>query len=322
MAQAPDSSEYFYKKGLEEKTAKRYLVASGYFEQAIRINPGYKEAYLANAYVFLEMRRTDEAKENFLKLYELDPGNPIAGKELMEIYFNYHEYENAIAIAKKCKSCPNADKVIALSYIKLEDYAGGEKLLIKLIQNNPNDADLNYTLGRAYVDMEQETKAIPYYQKALELEPARNSWLFELGLLYFNADDYKNAIVYFNKAAEKGFPQSLDFSENLGYSYIFSGDIEKGEKILLNISEKKKGNKEILRDLAQVYYDHKMYDKSLEFCQKLMELDLKDGKALYQAGLCFIRKGQKERGQQMCDKAIELDPSLRILRQKMMSEGL
>ena len=59
-----------------------------------------------------------------------------------------------------------------------------------------------------------------------------------------------------------------------------------------------------------------MYDKSLEFCQKLMELDLKDGRALYQAGLCFQQKGDKERGAQMCDKAIELDPSLRGLKTK------
>ena len=78
----------------------------------------------------------------------------------------------------------------------------------------------------------------------------------------------------------------------------------------------------MLRDLAQVYYDRNMYDKSLEFCQKLMEMDMKDGRALFQAGLCFQKKGQKERGQQMCDRAIELDPTLNMLRQKKMDPGL
>jgi tetratricopeptide (TPR) repeat protein len=65
-----------------------------------------------------------------------------------------------------------------------------------------------------------------------------------------------------------------------------------------------------------------MYDKSLDFCQKLLEMDKNDGKALYQAGLCFQKKGQTDRGQQMCDKAIELDPSLASLRQKKMSAGM
>ena len=119
-----------------------------------------------------------------------------------------------------------------------------------------------------------------------------------------------------NKAASLGFKQSAEFTENLGYAYLYSGEFEKGEKILLNIHEKKRGDKDVMRDLAQAYYEHKMYDKALEFCQKLMELDMKDGKALYQAGLCFQKKGELERGMQMCDRAIELDPSLRSLKTK------
>jgi len=96
-------------------------------------------------------------------------------------------------------------------------------------------------------------------------------------LLYYTVNDYKNAVVYFNKAAANGFPAGNDFSENLGYSYIYAGEFEKGEKILLDILAKKPGNKDILRDIAQAYYDQKLYDKSLEFA-KIMELDQKDAK--------------------------------------------
>ena len=49
--------------------------------------------------------------------------------------------------------------------------------------------------------------------------------------------------------------------------------------------------------------------------QKLLEMDMADAKALYQAGLCFIKKGNEDKGQQMCDKAIQMDPSLAGLRQ-------
>jgi tetratricopeptide (TPR) repeat protein len=76
-----------------------------------------------------------------------------------------------------------------------------------------------------------------------------------------------------------------------------------------------------MRDMAEIFYEKQQFDKSLEYCQKLMELDAKDGKALYQAGLCFQKKGQKDRGQQMCDKAIEMDPSLASLRKKKEMPG-
>ena len=74
--------------------------------------------------------------------------------------------------------------------------------------------------------------------------------------------------------------------------------------------------------MAQALYEQRQYDKSLTYCQKLMEIDDKDAKALYQAGLCFQKKGEKDRGQQMCDKAIQLDPSLENLRRKKEMPGM
>jgi len=310
FAQTTDSSTYFYQKGVEEKNAKHYLVASKNFDKAIKLNPGYTAAYIDNGLVNIEMRKTDAAISNFTKANELEPGNNVAVNELMNLYFNYRQYNKAVEYAQKCKDCPNAEKVIAISYFQQEDYAKAEKALLALIAKSPNDAETNYTLGRSYMEMEQEKKAIYYYDKAVHLDTTRSGWLHELALLYYTVNDYKNAVVYFNKAAANGFPVNNDFNENLGYSYIYAGEFEKGEKILLDLMAKKPGNKDILRDIAQAYYDQKLYDKSLEYCQKLMELDQKDAKALYQAGLCFQKKGQKDRGQAMCDKAIELDPSL------------
>jgi len=323
FSQTTDSAAFFYQKGLEEKTAKRYLTASKNFDKAIKLNPTYTAAYVENGYANLEMRKTDAAISNFTKANELEPGNTAAINELMNLYFSYRQYNKAVEFAQKCKGCANAEKVIAISYFQQEDYGKAEKALLALVEKNPGDAETNYTLGRSYMEMEQEKKAIFYYEKAVHLDTTRSAWLHELALLYYTINDYKNAVLYFNKAAANGFQQSNDFNENLGYSYIYAGEFDKGEKILLDLMAKRPGNKDILRDIAQAYYDQKLYDKSLEFCQKLMELDPKDGKALYQAGQCFIKKGQKDRGQAMCDKAIELDPSLKNLKkQQQIGAGL
>ncbi len=324
FSQTTDSSTYFYQKGLEEKNAKLYLAASKDFDKAIKLNPKYTAAYMENGFANNEMRKTDAAITNFTKAYELEPANNAPINELMNLYFNYRQYTRAMDFAQKCKDCPNAEKVIAISYFQQEDYARAEKALLALVAKSPDDAETNYTLGRSYLEMEQEKKAIFYYDKAVRLDTGRSAWLHELALLYYTVNDYKNAVVYFNKAAANGYPRSNDFSENLGYSYIYAGDFAKGEKILMDLLAKKPGNKDILRDIAQAYYDQKLYDKSLEFCQKLMELDQKDAKALYQAGMCFQKKGEKDRGQAMCDKAIELDPSLNKMKHQkdMLGAGL
>ncbi len=319
-----DSSEIYYQKGLEEKTARRFLLASRHFDKAVTFNPSFTQAYLENGLVNLEMRKTDIARNNFAKVNELDPTNPTAIKELVNLYYSYRQFQKAIDFAKKCMTCEGNERIIGMSYFQLEDYGNAEKVLLSVVKKDPKDALAHYMLGKTYMELEQEKASITWYQKAVDLDPAKANWACELGLLYFNAGNFKGAVTCFNKAAENGYTQTNDFKENLGFAYFYSGNTEKGEQVLGEVLAKKPNNKEILRDMAQGFYDVKMYDRSLDYCQRLLEMDAKDGKALYQAGLCFQKKGQKEKGQQMCDRAIELDPSLSNLRRKqeMMSVGL
>lgn len=322
FAQDGDSASFYFQKGTEEKNAKRYLVATKNFDKAIKFNPKYTAAYIENGYAHLEMRKTDAAITNFTKANELEPANNIAINELMNLYFNYRQYAKAVEYAHKCKDCANAEKVIAVSYFQQEDYGKAEKTLLALVGKNAGDAEINYTLGRCYLEMEQEKNAIFYYEKAVQIDTSKATWLHELALLCYTVNDYKKAVVYFNKAANNGFAQGNDFKENLGFSYLYAGDADNGEKVLLDVISRKPGNKDLYRDMAQAYFDTKAYDKSLEYCQKLMELDANDAKALYQAGMCFQKKGQKDRGQAMCDKAIQMDPSLSKMRKQQMSAGM
>ena len=312
-----DSSDFYYSKGISEKNEKRFLTASANFEKAISFNKNYAEAYIENAFANKEMRKTDNAKANFLKAYELQPNNIQIIKELTNLYYDYRQWDKAAEFANKCVGCDNADRIIGLSNYEKENYVAAEKFLLKSLVKNSEDPLINYTLGRTYMDMELYRKAVPYFEKAASLNPEKNAWAYELGLLYYNNNNFRSAVTAFETAAKNGYIESNDFNENYGYSLLYSGQYAKGEEKLLSIYQKK-GNKEMLRDLAQILYEQKQYDRSLDYCQKLLEADPKDAKALYQAGLTFQKIGQKEKGQGMCDKAIEMDPSLASKRSKSM----
>jgi len=322
IAQNTDSSHFYFQKGLEEKKEKRYLASFGYFTKAIELNPVYVEAYLESGFANNEMHKTDAAKSAFTKVLELDPQNEKAIRELTNLYFNYRQYQNALDLAQTCKTCTNKDRIIAMCYYFMEDYGKAEKLLLALVNANPTDAELTYTLASNYLSMGLEYKAINWYEKAVLINDTKSNWFFELGLLYSNTNNYKKAVTTYNRAAELGFKKSNDFIENLGFAYLYSGDFNTGEKMLNEILSRRPGDKEFIRDVATAFFDNKNYDKALDYCQKLMELDMKDGRALYQAGLCFQKKGMQERGMQLCDKAIELDPSLARLKSKKMSPGM
>lgn len=305
-----DSAEFYYNKGMQEKAAKHFLVASRYFDKAISFNAKYTQAYLANASVNMEMKQTDKAKANFAKVYELEPGNSIAIKELTHLYFDHRQWNKAIELANKCKDCEDADRIIGVSLYEKEDYLQAEQYLQKAVTKSPDDAEALYSLARTEVDLEEYNKAVPYFEKAVRLNPAKSLWAYELGLLYYTNNNYKDAVKLFETALVNNYNRSDDFNENYGYALLYTGNYDKGEENLMNVYRKKPANKIIVRDIAQILYTQKQYDRSLIYCQKLMEANPKDGVALYQAGLNFIKKGQKEKGQALCDKGIELEPAL------------
>jgi tetratricopeptide (TPR) repeat protein len=321
-AQANDSARFYYQKGLAEKESKRWLMASKAFDKAVSFKADYLDAYIENARVSVEMRKVHQAMELYKKIHEMDPFNKEAIKALMEMNYNYRNFKEAIRLAGLCKDCPDADRIIGMSYYKMEDHLNADKFLQKAVKQNDNDAEAYYTIGRNYLDMEEYNKAIPYYEKAVIIDPTKSRWMYEMGLICYNQGKYKEAVQAFDRAISAGYTQNADFRENLGFAAIYAGYYERGEALLLELQKQKTGNTEITRSLAEIYYQQKQFDKSLNMCQLLLEKNPNDGKAMYQAGLNFIKKGDKNRGQQLCDKAIEMDPSLASLRTKKEMLGL
>src|ERR1700733_7295090 len=91
-AQNPDSAQFYFKKGVTEKFQKRWLAASQAFEKCLNFNPTNTDALMQNGLVYLEMRKLDAAKACFVKVNEIDPSDKDAIKELMSLYFNFHQF--------------------------------------------------------------------------------------------------------------------------------------------------------------------------------------------------------------------------------------
>jgi tetratricopeptide (TPR) repeat protein len=316
LSQQSDSSQYFFNKGLEESGLRHFAVAAKNFDKAIQLNPNFVEAYIANGKANLEMSRVYEATQNFTKAYQLQPSNNEVIKELATLSFNNRQYLKAIDLVQKCKDCADADRMLGMSYYNTEDYGKSLTFLQKAISKNNKDGQAAYTLGRTYLELENEKSAIPLFQRAIEIEPTRNAWMYELGLIYYNQNDFKNALQYFNKAADNGYNKTNDFYENYGFAQLYTGDTENGIKTLNIVLERKPNNTELLNNIAYAMYSTKRYENALGYYEKLLTINPKDAPSLFMAGMTFQKMGQKEKGQKICDKAIEMDPSLAKNRQK------
>lgn len=321
-AQNTDSSQLFFNMGMADLQAGKYLVANIDFNKALTYNPRNTQALIQNGYTYLHISKSFEAKAAFEKAIELEPENQAVIKELSELYLNYRQFDKAIDLAQKCSSCENKDRILGIAHYQREEYGKAIQYLESAIQKNSNDAEAVYILGRTYIETESYQQAVGLYKKAVTFPDAKPLWYYELGLLQYNLEDYKSALASFRAAADKGYVATRDFKENFGFACLYTGEYDYGESVLLSLLADKPGNTDIYRQIADIFYKNKLYDKSLDYCQKLLQMNEKDARAIYQAGLCFQKKGQKDRGQKMCDKAIELDPSLASLKSKKEFVGL
>ena len=89
----------------------------------------------------------------------------------------------------------NIDVLIKLVNIYLQkgDVVGSEKYLNEALALEPNNKQLYYVLGSAYITLKENEKADKALSKALEIDPAYNEAQYQLGAHLFNwATDLKN----------------------------------------------------------------------------------------------------------------------------------
>lgn len=78
----------------------------------------------------------------------------------------------------------------------------------------------------------------------------------------------------------------------------------------------------LLNMIAEAYYYKGKYKEAMDYWDQILGYDKTDASALYMIGMCYQKMGEKDKGIQLCDKAIEMDPSLAHYKQKKMMAGL
>lgn len=318
FSQSADSAAVFFNKGVEEKNARRYMVAYQQLQKAVQYKPDVVEYQKEAGLVALELRKYDQARVHFEQVYKMKNDDVAALEQLAKLNFNMRRFPQAIQYAElmKQKNITGYNYILGKSYYEQEDYGQAYKYLQAAAKEEPNNAEIPYLIGRSFVDMSNYKVAVQFFEQAIAKDSTKANWIYETGLTYFAIPNAKKAIEYFELAIAKGYKTTNDVLENLSNAYIQSGQPQKGIQLMEKLLEKKPADMEILWNLAQAHYRTEKYDKAIEYWDRMLYYDKDNAKPLYMMGLCYQKKGEKEKGEAMCDKAIEKDPSLRNLKSK------
>jgi spermidine synthase len=217
----------------------------------------------------------------------------------------------------------------------------------KNISRAPDKAYVYDRLGTVYDAIGKSDRAIPYYQKALEVTPRSPGVLYNLGIAHGNRGDLNAAIVCYKKALDidPGFARALNnlgnayvakgelaqaieeltravssdpnFAEahnNLGNAYIKKGELDKAIAAYGRATDLRPGFAEAHYNLGIAYRKKKQLDKAIAELKQAVAINPAYAKAHYQLAIAYYNDKQYKQALMHCNKAIELggavDPKL------------
>ena len=242
----------------------------------------------------------------------------------MQLSFNLRQYPDAIKYAHLVKKTDPSAKTayyIGKANYDQENYGDAIKFLNIATIEDPANAEVPYMIARAYTDMNNHKMAIPFFEKALALQPDNTRWMYEMGLIYYAMHDDKNSLKYLLMAGEKGLRRDNEYLENLAIAYLNNKQTDKGLEILKESLSRRPADMNLLNMIAEANYDAKRYDDAIGYWDQVLTLDKQNAAALFMIGMSYQKKGDKNKGMALCDKAIEMDPSLARNKQKIQMPG-
>lgn len=320
-----DSANFFYQKALAEKQAGRKMEVWKNLDKAYKYSPDDKAIVTELASILLDLRKYAQARDMYQKLEQLGDTSPELYKQLFDLNYNTKKFDEAVAYAAKLKKADPSAKInfyLGKIYYDKDDYGEAIKHLQAAEKEEPQNAEAPYLIARSYADMMNYKLAVPYFEKAITLAPDKNNWIYEFGLIYYAMNADKDALKYILLAGERGYKKDNDYMENLGIAYMNVGKLDEAMSIFKDMLVKRPSDLNLLNMIAEGYYYAGKFQDAIDYWDRVLTYDKTNAQSLYMIGMSYQKKGEKDKGVALCDKAIEMDPGLAVYKQKKSMMGL
>lgn len=315
-----DSAAHYMQMGKQQQEARKYGDAWKYYEKVVKFDPSSVEAQLAIAEVCTQMNRMAPAVRALEDAARLSPQDDKVMWKLTKLYFKFGQYQKVIDMAPKVEQrkpdAKNWNYMLGKSYYSIQNYGKGIQYLQRAVKDDPENGDAYYLIAHMYTLMSNYKPAIPYYQKALALdqETSYEIRVYEFAMVLATAGDYDESIKWFQKALDKGYKARDDFFMNYAYTLADAHKTDRAIAMMEDMLQRRPQDVALLNGLGDICYHSGRYKDAIKYWDKLLSFDEKNARPLYHIGLAYIKMGNTTDGQQLCDRAIAMDPSLGVLK--------
>ncbi len=222
-------------------------------KRATEVDPKNKYAWNLLGGAYLQMRDNDEAIAAFQKQIEINPYDDYAYNALGRAYWQERKYEEAATAFNKQIELNPLDKFahagLGSMYSEWHKYDLAAPELEKAASLMPDNAELQVTLGDAYLNLGQDEKALSTFDHAIEISATPLVWnniAYQLSLKKSHLDraqQYAESAVSATTATLRNLsldrltqqdlglvPSLIAYWDTLGWVYFGEGNMDQAEK--------------------------------------------------------------------------------------------
>lgn len=193
-----------------DKTDQLHTEAITFFQSALRYQPGYVEAHLNLASVYMDTNRMGEASDELYRALQLCPNSSNALAKQGEWLVRKQQYNDAIPYLKKALKLDSAN-VVAHYYLGVAQTARNE--FDAALQNfnttlnlQPNNAGAHSQMGLIYEKQGNGAAAVEHFRLATALKPELIDARLKLADYYERRGDLSIALEQLKNVMESSPP--------------------------------------------------------------------------------------------------------------------
>jgi tetratricopeptide (TPR) repeat protein len=224
------------KEVLHAQRGHEYLIAGNWetaeieFNEAIRLNPKYSDAYRLRGVNYANQGKYELALADFNKSVKLHPnGNAFSARA--HLFYHQGLYEQAIAdYTEGLQLLPNDSFAYyrrAICFRNMRNMEKASEDIEHSIELNPDQTTGVYAeRGWSRFTQDNLDGAFADANRALEINPQAMLALYTLAFVYKNRRDWERAIENFTQLIERSYPRLDTIYLQRGYCYYKAGKFE------------------------------------------------------------------------------------------------
>ena len=271
-------AENFYEKGVNAFNEKKYIKSISYYDEAIKYNPEYSDAYNNKCAALIKLNLFKEALINADSAIQIKPTNAEAFANRAVIKEESKDYDKALEDVNKAISLN--PKLYFAYYVRgtikmnLKQISESIKDFEQAILINPNGSGAYNSRGNCKLILRQFDDAMIDYNKAIELDSSNVLYLSNRGACKSELKLYKDALI----------------------------DLERAMKLDSNVSSVYCNRGKVFKELLRL-------DEALEDFNKAIKLKPKEALHYSNQSLLRVQLKQFDMAIEDANYAISLDPN-------------